>query len=192
MSCDWGALSDRVKLVLTDPKGCWSAIKSENKSIKEIYMSYLIPLAGIGLLCTVLGNIIFGGGGLIAGIVGGIVSVALALGLLMVVAYIYKFVAGQFQSSASEVDTFKLVAYGATASYVGKFLGIIPVLAPLEILFSIYGVYILYQGITPMTGISEKRLPYFIACFVVTFVVMVVVTAVVLGALGFGKVGLGI
>ncbi len=191
MNCDWGAITERAKAVLTDPTGVWSAIKADNKSIKEIYISYVIPLSVIGLLCSILGNIISGGSGLLSGIVAGIVLLVVSLALMLLTAHIYKFVAAYFQSSANETDTFKLIAYGGTASMIGKFLTILPVIAPLGILFGLYSLYTLYQGITPMTGISDKRLVYFIACLITSLVVGMVIMAVVTSILGIAAVGGG-
>lgn len=195
MQCDWGAISARLKSVLTDPQNVWSGIKAEQKSIKEIYVSYLIPLAGIGALCGIIGPMLFGGtmlgmrSGFFSSLIFAVVSLVVTLGLLLVNAYVYKFIAPYFDGKTDETATFKLLAYGSTASFIGGFLQIFPPLALASILFSIYSLYTIYQGIPTMTGVTSKRLGYFVVCFIASIVVNFVVGGIVFGALGVGAMG---
>lgn len=191
MQCtDWKALSERAKAILVDPKGVWPTLKAENKSIKAIYISYVIPLMVLGSLCGLLGGMIFSGGsGLIASFVFAIVQLALGLGLLYVNSMIYKSLASVFGGSADETSSFKLVAYAGTAAMVGTFLSIVPPLAVLSLLFSLYSLYTIYQGIPVMTGVSERRLPYFISCIVVSIVASMAISLIVFSVLGIGAAG---
>jgi len=55
----WQRIFARIKLVLTDPKGCWSTIQSEPGDMKSIYMGYIIPVAGFYYLAQ-LSELLFG------------------------------------------------------------------------------------------------------------------------------------
>ena len=50
----------RVKGILLTPSTEWPVIDQESHSVKALYLSYLIPLAGIAALATLLGMQIFG------------------------------------------------------------------------------------------------------------------------------------
>jgi hypothetical protein len=67
---------------------------------------------------------------------------------------------------------------------VAGLLAVFPPIGILAVLFSIYSLYTMYSGVPTMTGISEKRIPYFCAALVSYFVAGFVINLVVIAALG--------
>jgi len=182
---DWQGILAQVKAVLSDPVNCWTKIKEEQKSVKEIYLSYLIPLAVVGAVAQIIGNMFFGGAfGFIHGIAFTVVTSVISLALLFVGGYLFSTLATYFGGTVKQEDAFRLVAYSATASLVAGVLAIYPPLAVLGILFFLYNLYTLYSGIPAMTGIVEKRIPYFAAGLVSYLVAGFLINLVLIGILG--------
>src|SRR4051812_21815109 len=50
----------RVKGILLNPSAEWPLIDQESHTVKDLYLSYLLPLAAIAALATLLGTMIFG------------------------------------------------------------------------------------------------------------------------------------
>ena len=184
-SLDWQAIINQAKSILIDPVNCWAAIKEQQKPVKGIYLTYLIPLVVVGLVAQIIGQIIFGGSfGFIHGIAFAIVTGVLQLAMLFVGGYIFSKLASYFGGTVTIEDGFRLVAYSATASLVAGLLAIYPPIAILAILFSLYSLYTLYSGVPAMTGISEKQVPYFCASLVSYLVAGFIINLVVIAALG--------
>lgn len=182
---DVSSIITRVKAVLTNPKGVWSEIKGEPTSIKDIYLQYLIVLAAIPAICGFIGMTFIGitvpfigtiKSGFIAGLTNGIVGYALSLASVLISAIVIENLAPKFGGNTNRTLAFKLVAYSATAGYVGGVLSIIPALSMLAIIFGIYSLYTYYQGIPEMTGVpDEKRLMFAAISIVCIFVVMLII-----------------
>ena len=76
----------------------------------------------------------------------------------------------------------KLIVYGSTAGMVGGIFSVIPALAALGLIASLYSVYLLYLGIpVMMKSPQEKALPYtavLLVCGLIAGVVLGAVSAV--------------
>ena len=182
---DWQGILNQVKDILVDPVNCWGKIKEQQKPVKEIYLTYLVPLTIVGVVAQVIGNAVFGGTfGFIHGIAFAIVTSVLQLALLFVGGYIFSKLATYFEATVTHEDGFRLVAYSTTASLVAGLLAVFPPIGILALLFSLYSLYTLYSGVPTMTGITQKRLPYFCAAMVCYFIAGFVINLVVIAALG--------
>jgi hypothetical protein len=116
---------------------------------------------------------------------------AITLALLFVNGSIFKFLAPHFGGKCDDTSSFALVGYSSTASILGGFVTSLPYISILGSLFSLYGIYILYQGVTPMTGVTEKRLPYTIVSFVAVIIVNMILSMVILTSLGIAALQSG-
>jgi hypothetical protein len=56
------ALLERVKGILVEPKAEWPKIEAEPATIGSIYSGYVVYLAAVPVLCTLIGSLIFGHG----------------------------------------------------------------------------------------------------------------------------------
>ena len=160
---DFAAIMARAKAVLTDPKGIWAQIKSEATTIKELYLGYVLVLAAIPPLSEFIGGALFGRSilgfswrpPLMGSLTFAISTYIFSLIGLYIGAQVISRLAPMFGGNTTLIDSLKLLAYGSTASYVGGIVSLLPMtgIASIVLLcFALYGLYTLYQGITPMTA----------------------------------------
>ena len=191
-------LQTRVINILTKPKEEWPVIAAEQTAIGALYTGYIIPLAAIPAVCMFLGYSVFGAAIPFAGALGfspaywlsqAIVSYVLGLVGVYIGALVVQKLAPTFQSEANFLQALKLIAYGMTPMWIAGVFNLIPPLAILTILASLYGIYLFYLGVTPMMKTpSDKVIPYMIVSAVVIIVVSVVVSLLT-GALTGAFVG---
>ena len=92
-------------------------------------------------------------------------------------AFVVQKLAPTFQSEANFLQALKLVAYGSTPMWIAGVFNLIPPLAILTILASLYGIYLFYLGVTPMMKTpSDKVIPYMVVSAIVIIVVSIVVS----------------
>lgn len=179
---DINALSSRVQAVLKDPKGIWSTIAQEAPDPKQLLLNYTLPLIVAAQIANFIKLAVFGIHVPFIGTVRvpitnalmqAVTSVVVGVGLLFIASFIWNALAPKFGGSTTQPRCFQLIAYGATASLVGQVLVIVPVIGYfLGLGFGIYGIYTLYQGVTPMTGVpAEKRPIYVLAALVCSAIV---------------------
>lgn len=182
----------RVKAILLDPTAEWPVIDQESHTVKDLYLSYLLPLAGIAALATLIGAMLWGYS---AGPVtvrygfGEALSVAI-LGFVMtlivvyVLAWIIAALAPTFKGEKNFLKAFSVAAFSMTASLVGSFFAILPALSWLiGLIGGLYSLYLLYKGLPVlMKTPSEKALGYTVVVVIAAIVCNVIVGAV-LGSL---------
>lgn len=191
------AIIARAKAILLKPAEEWPRIAAEATSAKEVYLGYVVPLAAIGPICRFLRGQIFGWGafgisyhpGLLGGLAELVVGYVLALVGIFVLTLIADALAPKFAGQANRTNATKLIAYGATASFVAGIFSLIPGLGILAIL-GLYSFYLFYTGAEPLMRVPrDKALAYTLVtllCAVVLSVVVSAVTMPVLRLLGGG------
>jgi hypothetical protein len=108
---------DRAKNIIMTPKTEWPAIASEQPVVGQIISGYVIPLALIPAVASILG---FGliGRGMVAsfswGIAMGIIGFVVAVGGVYLTAYVIDFLAPNFGSQKNFGRAMQLVAYSYT------------------------------------------------------------------------------
>ncbi|RIL06655.1 MAG: hypothetical protein DCC75_10670 [Proteobacteria bacterium] len=193
---DYQYVINRAREVLFDPVNCWTAIKSENTTIKDIYFRYAGPLALIPAVFGFIGSTFIGISvpllgkwttGFFEGIIFYAVMFAGMLLGLRITALIVEKLAPKFEGSCTPLDSFKLVAFSYTASFIGGIFSILPgvtISAILGIVLSLYSLYAFYQGIPTMTNVhGDKRRGFavisVVLAIVVNFLLMLVISTVV-------------
>jgi hypothetical protein len=180
-------LIDRVKNILLKPKEEWARIDGEPASVGGLYTSYIVPLAAITPVASLIGWQVFGYSvmgvtwkpSLVGSIASAVVQYVLALVGVFVVALIIDALAPSFNATKNRVQALKVAAYSATAGWVAGIFGLIPALSLLAVLCSLYGLYLLYLGLPRlMKAPEEKALAY-----TITTVVVAVVVSLVLGVI---------
>lgn len=192
-------LVDRVKNILLKPKEEWQTIEPEQTDVKTLYTSYIMLLAAIPAVVGIISTAMFAGmlGRFGASIsigymaVASIVGYVLSLIMVFVVAHIADALAPSFDGEKNFLQSFKLVAYSMTASWVGGVFGIIPLLgALLSLLAALYGVYIFYLGVTTMKKVPEaKAVGYTIVVIIAAIIVGFIIGMVTAGIGAMGAVG---
>lgn len=187
-----GATAARIGGILMAPRRTWSVIADEPTSIAALYLRYVMPLSAIPPLCKLAGwsllypDIHFGPGlaaallAYLSELVGLYVAAAIAVRLLP-----------RFESTGSFKRVLKLLAYAATASWVGGIFRLVPILGVLSVLMSLYSVYLLYTGVTPMTGVPADRSIGFTAALLgIVALVLILTSFIVVRLAGVEMIGM--
>src|SRR5665647_2589207 len=140
---------ERVKKILLEPKKEWEIISRETANTSELYKSYIIPLAAIGPVASIIGMSIVGismpfGGSfrlpLTTSIGSAVVQYVLSLVGVYLLAMIVDFLAPTFSGEKNIDQALKLAAYSYTAGWLSGIFMIVPALG----FFMILGLYGLY------------------------------------------------
>lgn len=174
----------RVKGILFKPTETWDEIDREQPSIGGLYTSYVMPLAAIPVVCSLVGMLVFGVGGFgitirpspVWLVVQAVVNYGLSLAMVYVMALIIETLAPNFGGTKDQIQAFKLAAYAPTASWVAGVFGLIPALGVIALLGGLYSLFLLYKGLPKlMKAPEDKALPYTAVVIVVAIVVAVVI-----------------
>jgi Yip1 domain len=154
-------LKTRVKNILVAPKREWPAIAAEPADVAGLYTGYIMRLAAIPPVCSVIGLSLVGVMGFRLGfgaaLRGAVVQYIFALIAVYVAALIASKLAPAFGGRDSLVQGLKLIAYSATASWVGGVFVLIPLLSILSLLASLYSLYLLFTGAATTMSVPEDR-----------------------------------
>lgn len=201
---DASRIVSRARLILLTPKTQWPAIAAEPETVSHLYSHYIVVLAAIPALIQFLRLSIIGTAtpflgtyrvGVLSGLGGAILTYALSLIGVYIVALIVDALAPTFHAHRDRVQALKTVAYAYTASWVASMLGIVPGLGILAALAGlVYGIYLLRLGLPVTMKCPEsdavKYTAATIVCAIVVGVIMSVLTGALIGApLGFGRTG---
>ena len=178
------SLSDRIKGILLKPKQEWQTISGETTTIPELYKAYIIVLAAIGPVASVIGMSIVGislpfVGSFRIPITTSIASAVVHYILILVGVYILALIidalAPTFSGEKNINQAFKVATYSYTPGWLAGIFSIIPALSILSIL-GLYGLYLLYAGLPIlMKSPQEKSLGYTVAVIVVAVIIFVVI-----------------
>lgn len=151
----WQRIFEQARAIITSPKSAFEQIKSENKSISEIFTNYLLVLAALPPLASLIGLWLFGytpeyspityrppffSGVIAAGFcyLGALVAVYLSASIL-------EKLAAYFSATADLENSFRLVAYASTPIFVGSLLSFIPGLSAFGLIAGIaYTAYLVW------------------------------------------------
>ena len=189
---------DRLKLVLTNPKGCWTTISSDHQQPKDLVIKLALPAAIIVAVCNLVGMLVFG---ISLGPVGTIrpgfgyaLSVALQSVVFGVVGpFVYAFVAQKVSAFCDGSSDFsRAYSWGLHATLVGVVGGVAMLFPPIGVfvgfLCGLYSLYVAYVGIGEMLNVPQaKRIPFFIGvligCIIVGMVLSMILGVLLVGSL---------
>lgn len=180
---------DRIKNILLSPKTEWDRIDAEPMTEQGIFTSWVLPLAAIGPVCSFIGGQVFGYGAfgivykppLVAALVTAILTFALAVGVVWVIAKIIDALAPNFGGTKNPIAATKVAAFSYTASFLAGVFGIIPMLGMLAIL-GLYSFYLLYVGLPKLMKAPQDKAIGYTVVTVLVGVVCSIVIGVVAGA----------
>ena len=180
-------LVERAKGIILRPKQEWETISGETTPISELYKSYIIILAAIGPIASIIGMSIVGIGLPFVGtfrvpiataVASAVVTYALTLVGVYVLALIIDALAPTFSGQKNLNQAFKVATYSYTPGWLVGIFAIIPPLSILGIL-GLYGLYLLYVGLPVlMKSPKEKSLVYTVAVIVAAIVIFVIIGVV--------------
>jgi hypothetical protein len=174
----------RVKGILLKPTETWDVIDREQPTVGSLYTGYVMPLAAIPVVCTLIGSLVFGIGAfgfsykpsIAFAVTNAAVSYGLSLAMVYVIALIIEALAPNFGGTKDRMQALKIAAYFPTASWVAGVFGLVPMLGIIAIVGGLYSLYLLYLGLPKLMKTAEdKALPYFVVVLVVAIVVSLVI-----------------
>jgi hypothetical protein len=181
-------LVDRVKRLLLTQQAEWPVIDGESTSTSALYTGYIMPLAAIGPVASVIGYSVFGirmpFNGTVyrvpigSAITSAIVSYVLALAGVYVLARIIDGLAPTFGGTKNQIQALKAAAYSSTAAWVAGIFAMIPGLRMLGIL-GLYSFYLLYLGLPIVMKAPAERAGAYTIVVVIAAIVLFAFTAMI-------------
>ncbi|TAL27007.1 MAG: YIP1 family protein, partial [Nitrospirae bacterium] len=116
-------LIERAKNILLQPKKEWQVIAGETTTVSDLYKSYIVPLAAIGPIASIIGMSVVGITMPFTGtyrvpiataVVSSVLSYVLGLAGVYILALIIDFLAPNFSGEKNMSQALKLSAYSAT------------------------------------------------------------------------------
>ena len=183
------SLMARAKNILLQPKTEWPVIAGEQATTGSLYTGYIIPLAAIGPIASIIGWSVFGFSVPFVGSIrypigisvrNGVVIYALSLVGVFVLALIIDALAPTFGGQKNQIQALKTSAYSYTAAWVAGIFNLIPSLALLGLLAALYSCYLLFLGLPVlMKAPEDKAVGYTAVVIIVAIVLYFVIGAVV-------------
>lgn len=196
-----GKLVERAKAIILKPKEEWPKIEAETDSQSDILLKYVLPLAAISPVATLIGRQVFGYGWLgfsyrpsiLGSITTAAVSFVMAIISVYVLMFIADFLAPKFDGQSNRANAFKLVAYGSSAAWLAGIFNLVPALSFFGLL-GLYSIYLYYTGAGPLMKVpQDKSVAYTavtIVCAILLMIVVAPITAAITGLFGFGVMNL--
>jgi hypothetical protein len=177
---------ERAKRLCLSPDAEWAVIASERASLGTLIPGYVLPLAVLSAVGSLVGTLFLGLG------VGFAIRTAV-LGLIMavlgviVLSTIIDALAPTFGAVKSSESAAKVAAYAPTPAWIGGIFQIIPLLGGLIALIgALYSLYLLYLGLMRvMKSPADKAVGYTVVVVIVGIVVGFVASYIT-AMVGFG------
>lgn len=190
----------RVKNLLLQPSATWDDIDREPATVSGLMTGYVMILAAIPAICGTLGMVLFGVGAfgfnyrppLVWALGQGLLTYALSLGMVFVMALIIDGLAPSFGGTKDRIQAFKLAAYAPTASWVAGVFGLLPALAVVALLGGLYSLFILFRGLPKLMKVPQERAGgYFAVVLVIAIVVSFVIAMITSSLMGMSRMAGG-
>ena len=177
-------LIDRVKRILLSPKDEWPRIAGESATVQSLYVGYIVVLAAIGPLATLVSFAVLGSG---FGLGAAVFAYIHSLVGVAILALIVDLLAPTFGGSRDYLTAMKLVAYSFTAVWVAQIALLMPVIGYLVVLIGlIYGFYLFFLGAPILRkAAADKAVPFTIVV-VISAIVLMYLLGMIARGLGFG------
>ena len=175
----------RIKNIIMTPKTEWLVIAPEPTTPGQLYIGYVMPLAGLAAILTLVRlsmvgvGTVFGGSFRIpfaAGLTYAVITFVAGLIGLFIVGFIINALAPTFSGQRDQRQALKVAAYAFTPAWLGSVLALSPVLPTLlQFIAGCYGIYVLYLGLPIlMQSPRDKAVGYTVGVVICTILVGVV------------------
>jgi hypothetical protein len=181
---DINKLIERVKNVLLTPKTEWPVIAQEQTDVVKLYTGYIMILAAIPAICGFLSTAVFSGLGIGISFVLMILSYAISLGMVFLMALIVDALAPTFGAQKSQIQALKTMAYAYTASWVAGFFLLIPIIGGiLSLLGGIYSLVQLYFALPHTMKSPPEKTGGYLAVIIAIVIVLSFIFMAIIGAI---------
>ena len=198
---DFAKLIARAKAILLTPKTEWPVIASEPETVANLYKNYAMILAAIPAVAGFIKGSIIGYSfmgftartPMVSGIIGMIVSYALALGVVYLIGLIIDALAPSFGGEKNPVQALKTAVYMSTAGWIAGVAVIVPWIGWLVVWAGFfYGAYLLYLGLPhTMRSPPDKAVGYTVVTIIIGFVLSLILGFIVGAITTAGAIGSG-
>jgi len=175
-------LVERAKNIIITPKTEWDAVAAEEPNIQQILLGYVLPLALIPTIATIIGWGVIGMFGFTSftyGIAMGLVQIINAFLSVLIAGFVIDALAPSFGSQKNMGRAVQLVAYSMTPIWIAGILNIFPALGWLAGLIGLYGLFLMYLGLSPLMKTAEdKKVGYLVVSIIILIVVYFVIAAI--------------
>ena len=175
-------LVERAKNIIVTPKSEWDVVAAEEPNIQQILLGYVLPLALIPTVATIIGWGVIGMFGFTSftyGIAMGLVQMINAFLSVLIAGFVIDALAPNFGSQKNMGRAVQLVAYSMTPIWVAGILNIFPALSWLAGLIGLYGLFLMYLGLAPLMKTAEdKKVGYLVVSIIILIVVYFVIAAI--------------
>lgn len=170
---------ERAKGLCLSPDAEWAVIAGERTSLGILITSYVLPLAALSALGTLLGSVVLGLGIMFALRIA-IMGLVMAVIGVVILSVVIDSLAPTFGAAKGSDSAAKVAAYAPTPAWLAGFLQIIPLLGPVIALAgAVYALYLLYLGLSRvMQSPQDKVLGYTVVVVVIAIVVGFVISTV--------------
>jgi hypothetical protein len=180
----------RIKNIMFSPDAEWQAIAHESGDVKYLFTRYVAILALIPALARFISDSIIGQsvpvGTFRVPLLPGLINLALGYLFAFVIVYatalIIDALAPSFRSHRNLPGALKLAVYSFTPVWLAGIFILIPGLRFLSIL-GLYGLYLMWTGITPLMGTPRDKSLFYAFCVVIAAIVVTIVLAIVQGTI---------
>jgi hypothetical protein len=189
-------LVSRAKNILLSPKQEWQVIDDEATSVGALYIGYIIPLAAIGPVASIIGMELFGISlpsvgtyrvPIGAALRQGIAQYVMALVGVFVLALIIDELAPYFRGQENRYQALKVAAYSSTGVWVVGIVGLIPALSFLWPL-GLYSLYLLSLGLPALMKVPQDKAMGYTVVVIICAVGLFLMIGVIVAQLGGGPV----
>jgi hypothetical protein len=186
-------LVDRAKKIILTPALEWQAIKTEPLSVAEMFTGYAMILAAIPSVAGFIGYALMGysvdgnfiKGSVSEGLLYAILTYALSLASVYVLALIIDALAPNFGCRKDFTTALKIAVFSYTATWIAGVFRILPGLSWLSIL-GLYSLYLMYVGLRELKEVSQDKIVGYYALSLVAAVVMWMVIGTVISLIVAG------
>jgi len=174
-------LVERAKSIVIAPKEEWPKISGETETPQTLYLGYIVILAAIAPLATLLRT-------MGAGISIAIATYVISLLVTFLLALIVDVLAPSFGGEKNFIQSLKLTAYAYTAAWLAGIFQLIPVLGGvIGLVAAVYAWYTFYLGVPVMKKVpQEKAIGYTIVVVICGILLGVVLAGILVPMLGGG------
>jgi hypothetical protein len=162
---DLRMLRDRARYIIIHPVKAWETIRKENRSVRKVQSSFLIPVLVVISLSAFAGSLIYNPTGLsiLFPVIRALKQFICFYLTVLLASWVLNELSVAFRTNKDYTLNFKLVTYSLTPLFITVLITrFLPDLALINIL-SLYGAYILYTGLKTIENITgQSLLRYFI------------------------------
>ena len=177
----------RIRGILLEPRKEWPVIAAEPTTPAALYTGWIIPLAAIGPVASLIGLSVFGVNlpflGRYALPFSSLLSSAVvrylgSLAGVWLLSFVIDRLAPTFGGQSNPLAALKVAAYSGTAAWLAGIFGLLPMIGWLALL-GLYGIYLLYLGLPVLMKSPPERAAGYTAVVVVVAVVFFVVVGAI-------------